>query len=424
MLKKLKDALQQNGFSMSETKTTIKITKNREKGSLFDDDFEENDYDNHTIDQFEIKKTDIKDELDIEYNFINNPIGIYNDNYFEIILSELSRPISILYRHFKDQQAKVYEDLTNHLQYEITQFPSLALLIEASDIFKRMRGIYGRVELEEESGVESLKKILFHRYYKRYFSLKIKSESAKDLKDFQTLMNSFVFTLAYNLNISLVPMSEDRIPTRRMVKKRRNIDFDAPKKSYTPNLVNKYISALESSEPISQFLSYYHVLEYYMDEIHKKSVIEYFKNEITKPIFSYKKDPAVMKVVNGIWKMKDKFNEVAALTSIFENYLNLNDLESDLNELELLEYFTENKDVFSDAARITLNEDKLIDSMKSISNRVYITRNSIVHSKSSELKEEKLKVYDPFKDQENLTKEIQLVKLIAEQIIINTATTL
>lgn len=237
-------------------------------------------------------------------------------------------------------------------------------------------------------------------------------------------MNSFVFTLAYNLNISLVPMSEDRIPTRRMVKKRRNINFDAPKKSYNPNLVNKYISALESSEPISQFLSYYHVLEYYMDEIHKKNVIEYFKDEIAKPLFLFKKDNSVMKVVNGIYKMKDNFHEAAVLTSIFENYLSLIDLESDLNELKLLEYFTENKDVFSGAARIMLNEDKLIDSMKSISNRVYTTRNSIVHSKSSELKEEKLKVYDPFKDQENLTKEIQLVKLIAEQIIINTATTL
>lgn len=126
MLKKLKDALQQNGFSMSETKTTIKITKNREKGSLFDDDFEENDYDNHTIDQFEIKKTDIKDELDIKYSFINNPIGIYNDNYFEIILTELSRIPSMLYKYFGDEQTKVYEDLTNHLQYEITQLSSLA----------------------------------------------------------------------------------------------------------------------------------------------------------------------------------------------------------------------------------------------------------------------------------------------------------
>lgn len=59
-----------------------------------------------------------------------------------------------------------------------------------------------------------------------------------------------------------------------------------------------------------------------------------------------------------------------------------------------------------------------------MANRVYKTRNSLVHSKSNEVKLNERGIYKPFKDSKALLKEIPLLKEISEEIIIKSASEL
>ena len=52
-----------------------------------------------------------------------------------------------------------------------------------------------------------------------------------------------------------------------------------------------------------------------------------------------------------------------------------------------------------------------------IARRIYYTRNSLIHSKSGKNRER----YKPYKDEKELQKEIPLVRVIAEMIIINSS---
>ena len=71
-----------------------------------------------------------------------------------------------------------------------------------------------------------------------------------------------------------------------------------------------------------------------------------------------------------------------------------------------------------------ISDDKEI--FEKLANRIYETRTSIIHSKSNELKSENKKrfIYSPFKDSEALSKEIPLIKALAEEVIINSAESL
>ena len=48
--------------------------------------------------------------------------------------------------------------------------------------------------------------------------------------------------------------------------------------------------ALVSESPYLEYLSYYHVVEYFFDSIIDEDIIKKVKNKITMPDFSYKRD--------------------------------------------------------------------------------------------------------------------------------------
>ena len=72
---------------------------------------------------------------------------------------------------------------------------------------------------------------------------------------------------------------------------------------------------------------------------------------------------------------------------------------------------------FSNASSISWNES-VSNIITQITNRIYDTRNSLVHSKKDEIE----KIYEPWNDKhvKELKKEIPLIRALAELIIENT----
>ncbi|MGL6217739.1 MAG: hypothetical protein ACRC36_06860, partial [Lacrimispora sphenoides] len=58
---------------------------------------------------------------------------------------------------------------------------------------------------------------------------------------------------------------------------------------------------------------------------------------------------------------------------------------------------------------------------KKLAARIYKTRNSLVHSKSNNMSSKDRGIYRPFINSNELSKEIPLMRMLAEYIIINSA---
>ena len=177
--------------------------------------------------------------------------------------------------------------------------------------------------------------------------------------------------------------------------------------------------------PFTQYLAFYHILEFFFQTVSEQVAFEAIEEFITRPSFSphhkgdiknfYKKIKAIMKEQkdDGVW------NERNSLLLCLKKYVpDLEELKETIISISenSVDYYQNNTVPFADGENIIsfyTTTDKIYSDIR---NRVYAVRNSIVHSKDGE----RLR-YEPFKHDKELTKEIPLIRAIAEEIIINSA---
>ena len=106
-----------------------------------------------------------------------------------------------------------------------------------------------------------------------------------------------------------------------------------------------------------------------------------------------------------------------------KKYINIHSLIDELNNIDesLVSYYAYNEVSFSKGDTFDLNDIQNQKLYKKIAARIYKTRNSLVHCKSNETRLNERGIYQPFKNNQELLKEIPLMRCIAELIIIKTA---
>lgn len=62
------------------------------------------------------------------------------------------------------------------------------------------------------------------------------------------------------------------------------------KQSVNPEILEFYSMALTSEDPFTMYISFYHIIEYYFDEVYQKKLLDDMREKITSPDFSYKND--------------------------------------------------------------------------------------------------------------------------------------
>lgn len=261
-----------------------------------------------------------------------------------------------------------------------------------------------------------------------YYTLRITSVKEKKILEFEKFSSAILFNIAYNTNISLVQYKNiyDVVIPQRIANKKRAFlnQIEPPRRFYIPSIINYYQLAIGSKDPVIQYISYYHIIEHFFEEVFNDSLINKVKDIITNPNFSYKNKKDIKNLIKEITRsvriQKDAttFKEIDALKLTLEKYIDIPELTNELDEydLSLINYYENNDVSFSGAKKLNIrgkNNNSLYDS---ISNRIYKNRNSIVHSKESEMNK-----YTPFHDNQALSKEIPLIKLISEQIVIKSS---
>ena len=371
----------------------------------------------------------------------------YSDEIYYSTEDTLEIPIDTRGQYWS---SRVHSDLKDRLmcsnvkeeiEYKIKSM-SLAFIIEIFNFFNSndLR-LPNRVPNRRpfDLGTEDLKEYSLSEFLQISYRLPdvlcVSSKTKKDITYLETLANSYFFDIAINFGyvfkryFTIEELFPYMIPTIRSGRTSSLEDIQAPQRKYNSDLTSQYFMAMSSNDPFIEFLCYYHVIEHFFEQVYKEDIIKSVQEQITSPIFSAKREKDIVKLMDNIKnKMisnrEGNVNEGEALILTIRKYIpNLEDLKENISEInsELLGYYRDREVSFSkgDTFDLTSNFDDKI--YRKIANRIYKTRNSIVHSKSNEFKSKNQGIYVPFKDEKELGKEIPLIKLIAESIIIKSS---
>lgn len=379
--------------------------------------------------EFSIQKSQIEEIYSsIKTKKIEGETILYDDFHYETLLEFNSRP----FFYTGDEKIIKKEDQDNGFTYEISSPSDEYLIFILERIVKKeqRRGpmrIFPRNRFEGAIETGDLLKLL-RAGIPTLYTLKINSKNSRKLPGYVDLKNSFLFNLTYNLDQSIVEvrlidefMRWNRLSPIRRIKIE---DIDPPRRKYISNLVYHYQLAVSTDSPLLQFISLYHVVEHFFDEIYNQVLIDTVTNMITAPGFSYKKNKDVKKLIKLIEDKKRQrgddfsYNEKDALLFTLEKYIKHDVIKSKIEEYDitLIDYYKNNSVSFSNGSHVDFTVDAHDQIYKNLTTRIYNTRNAIVHSKEGDKPR-----YIPFEHDKELFKEIPLIRLIAEEIIINSS---
>lgn len=351
--------------------------------------------------------------------------------YYEVLLQSDS------IRYGIDNEGKEYRDDVNKVKYThgvISENLAFWLLYSGdieilTALIKRARlAFYISLRHIFQDGDNLLLDLISKGVLRRYNSLVIESENKMSLNKAQSYMYAYVYTYMFNRQTSIYPCFDidSLLPQRRML--RGNGDFDHPKKTYNQELIAYYNEAISSTALSHKYLSFYHILEYFYENIFMEDQISIARKIITDVGFSHKRKKDIVKLINNIQsKAIDNdiaINEKVALSLLIQNHIPQVQLKERLIErygLDFLEVL-KRKVNFSNGNDIIFSNAEPNQYINSLTGRIYKTRNAIVHSKESFTDDKKNNKYHPIKDDNELLSEIALIQVIAEIVINDYAT--
>jgi hypothetical protein len=361
---------------------------------------------------------------------------VYDSNSYEILVRDASRII------FGRERDNCIEDSVNGLKYSygkpsdsyLLYFISKLLQEESRNTARRVFDphrirrnprIFGdeqQLELFNLPLFDVLRESLI-----RLETLRIESTTLLKKNQFEQFSYSYIFSLSYNTSRTIYPIRFfDEFFSSTHIARLRRASFDEiepPKRVYINDLILFYQKGISSESVDHQYLSFFHILEHFFEKIYNEDLLNNVKNELTKPGFSYKKKRDIETLVAIIQKRlkykNDEFqiNEIEALELTLTKYIDdFNEIKEELNTIsaDLIDYFKTTEVPFSKGNRVNFEIDNKEEIFKNLSKRIYLTRNSIVHSKETEKEK-----YVPFRDDKDLIPEIHLMRILTEKIIIS-----
>lgn len=389
-------------------------------------------------------------ELDVSFtDAVITKLGTYSKNeteislptYYEILIRNNTR---IPLARERDYSC---EDATNKIKYKIGK-PSDEYVFHFIEIYlntirtqstnQPIRRFFDTFRLrrmrERESSQPSLLPYnvldMIRDSIARLETIQVESENALSKSQFERNSLAYLFNIGYNTGNSIYPLKsiDEFISPIRIgfIRRANSEDIEPPRRQYINDLIYHYQKGISSESIDHQYLSFYHVFEHFFDNVYNEDLITRVRGEITKPGFSYKRNKDIeylVKIIQIRVKLRnDEFqisSEQDALELTLKKYIpEIKEVKNDTVYMnrDLLNYFKTSEVPFSKGSRVNFDIDNEDEIYKNLAKRIYLTRNSIVHSKDNDKSK-----YQPFKDDKDLVPEVLLLRSLSERIIINTS---
>lgn len=262
------------------------------------------------------------------------------------------------------------------------------------------------------------------------YTLKISTDKEKSINTLRDFASSYEYLLMYKQHLSI---SEYRdVQSMYYIsgsgfsgRWQREMVEAPPQRIYNSEVLEYYTMAMESRDPFTSYISFYHVIEHYFDAVFRKKLTEKIKQRMTHPDFSYKSEERLYELAKFIRKEMNsddesgKGDEFDSLKYVLMEYVPIEDLKSriQLLDAEAVEYYNSCFVPFSNSNKTKIAWSDAQGVYTNISKRIYETRNSLVHTKS----EQKENQYKPYRHKDELIKEIPLIRAVADLVIIGSS---
>lgn len=377
-----------------------------------------------------IKNEDLKIAFDRMNTFTKNKLEMLSCNCREIAIQFPSQRVSLL------KDPKPIHDLTNGVHYSIELSSveyCLFILNEICESDNRHKLIselrymnehrLRHINLSNNSNQIDLLPTLF-----KIRTFRVQSDSSISNIKLKQCAKAFEFTYMYKQARAIREyrsLEEMYFISDSLLRFPRKAIDSPPQRIYNADILEYYTMGMESIDPFTMYISFYHVVEYYFDEVFKKHLTNEIRSKITSPDFSYKNEDELYNLAKYIKRHMNtdaesgKGNEFESLKYVLMEYVPIDDLRNKINEYNLVntDYYENTKVPFATSKNTKISWSDATGVVTNIATRIYETRNSLVHSKSDHVANQ----YKPYKNKSELTKEIPLIKSVAELVIINSS---
>lgn len=265
----------------------------------------------------------------------------------------------------------------------------------------------------------------------RAHTLKVNSNQPVNLWKLRDCAASFEFLLMYKQNMAVSEYSDVQdmyIIGRSLLPYQSETMDTPPQRIFNADVLDYYTLAMESKDPFSMYISFYHVIEHYFDAVFKRKLTEEMRNRITHPDFSYKSEEKLYELARYVKKHLNsdddsgKGNEFESLKYVLAEYVPIDELKRRINSLDITatSYYQTNKVPFVTGKETKIPWADTQGVYTKLATRIYETRNALVHSKS----EQSANQYKPYENRKDLLLEIALIRAAAELVLINSSETL
>lgn len=211
-----------------------------------------------------------------------------------------------------------------------------------------------------------------------------------------------------------------------MPQKANVAELKFPKMKYNNDAISLYWYARSATKmPLLQYLAFYQAIEFYFPMYTELDAKKMLKKILKNPVFDENKDEDLTKLITMIRPRlngRGFANERTQLLSTLKECVNPDEVRDFLKGTKKSDFFSlkneqgkHSKQISSVPLIQNQDDDELINNLKE---RVYDIRCKIVHTKASDV-DQNLEMILPFsKEAEYLTYDIDLIKLVAQQVIV------
>lgn len=262
----------------------------------------------------------------------------------------------------------------------------------------------------------------------RAYTLKIRSTKPVSISRLRDFAASFEFQFMYKKSVAISEYTDVQdmysIGNSILRYSRESIE-SPPHRIYNVAVLDYYTMAMESRDPFTMYISFYHIIEHYFDAVFRKKLTKEIKEKITHPDFSYKNEEKLYELAKYIRKHMSsaddvgKGNEFESLKYVLMEYVPIDELKKRINDLSpsAIDYYQNNLVTFTTSKKTKISWSDTQGVYTNLATRIYETRNALVHSKS----EQRANQYRPYENKKDLTSEIVLIKAVAELVLINSS---
>ncbi|MFF1763712.1 hypothetical protein [Streptomyces sp. NPDC058249] len=230
----------------------------------------------------------------------------------------------------------------------------------------------------------------------------------------------FELDLQYGVAASIIPSRLSQMARRRGRVRQDNVQWlpRNPQNQYPEKPLSLYWYGRSSGIPLLEYLAYYQVLEYFFPSFSHRDTLEKLRNELLDPRFRADDDGNLVRIISlasgtgkGFGSEREQLRSTISgcvTEDLVRDFIDNNDV--------LREHFS-GKQKIKDVAHLNLSDTRS-DFLTAVANRVYEIRCRIVHTKEDGGGTAANLLLPFSKEAEELGPDIELVKYLAQKVLI------